>query len=53
MDKVGLDFPINQLEIDNAIMKMSSGKTPGDDGLGIETYKCLKKTAVSNPSEII
>jgi hypothetical protein len=41
--KVDLDLLITQLEIDNSIMKMSSGKTPGDNGLGIEFYKCFKK----------
>ena len=33
VDKVHLDLSITQLEIDNAIMKMSYGKTPGDDSL--------------------
>ena len=38
-----MEAPVTQSEIKIAIMKMASGKTPGDDGLGIEFYKCFKE----------
>ena len=40
-DRANMEAPVTQSEIKIAIMKMSSGKTPGDDGLGIEFYKCF------------
>ena len=38
-----MEAPVTQSEIKIAIMKMASGKTLGDDGLGIEFYKCFKE----------
>ena len=42
-DRAIMEAPITQCEIKSAIMKMASGKTPGDDGLGIVFYKCFKE----------
>ena len=39
-DRDALDAPLTQTEIKTA--KMSSGKAPGNDGLGIEFYKHFK-----------
>ncbi len=41
-DRDILDSPITQAGIETAIRKMAAGKTPGEDGLGIEFYKCFK-----------
>ncbi|KAF3847105.1 hypothetical protein F7725_020133 [Dissostichus mawsoni] len=42
-DRSAMDAPVSQNEIENTIMKMASGKTPGDDGFGTEFYKCFKE----------
>ena len=38
-----LESAIMWAEIETAIRKMASGKTPGEDGLGIEFYKAFKE----------
>lgn len=43
MDGVEMEAPITQTKIETAIMKLASGKTPGDYSLGTEFYKCFKK----------
>ena len=38
-EKIDLNLPITQLEIENAIKQFKNSKSPGSDGLPIEFYK--------------
>ena len=43
VDKEQLESAITKAEIETAIGEMATGKTPGEDGLGIEFYKAFKE----------